>query len=104
MSQRQEQMQERLREVAAEFLARESNGQSLITVTGAQVDERGQRAIIFITVLPDSAEQKALEFANRNKQEFGMYLLKKVRGMRIPKLEFVIDKGEKMRQRLDELT
>ena len=97
-------MQERLREVAAEFLARESNGQSLITVTGAQVDERGQRAIIFITVLPDSAEQKALEFANRNKQEFGMYLLKKVRGMRIPKLEFVIDKGEKMRQRLDELT
>jgi len=104
MSQRQEQMQERLREVAAEFLARESNGQSLITVTAAQVDERGQRAIIFITVLPDSAEQKALEFANRNKQEFGMYLLKKVRGMRIPKLEFVIDKGEKMRQRLDELS
>lgn len=104
MSQRQEQMQERLREVAAEFLSRESNGQSLITVTAARVDERGQHATIFITVLPDSAEQKALEFANRNKQEFGMYLLKKVRGMRIPKLEFIIDKGEKMRQRLDELS
>lgn len=97
-------MQVRIREVAAEFLMRESNGQSLITVTAAQIDERGQRAIIFITVLPDSAEQKALEFANRNKQEFGMYLLKKVRGMRIPKVEFMIDKGEKMRQRLDELT
>jgi ribosome-binding factor A len=104
MSQRQEQMQERLREVAAEFLSRESNGQSLITVTAARVDERGQHATIFITVLPDSAEQKALEFANRNKQEFGMYLLKKVRGMRIPKLEFVLDRGEKMRQRLDELS
>jgi ribosome-binding factor A len=104
MSQRQEQMQERLREVAAEFLSRESNGQSLITVTAARVDERGQHATIFITVLPDSAEQKALEFANRNKQEFGMFLLKKVRGMRIPKLEFIIDKGEKMRQRLDELS
>lgn len=97
-------MQERLREVAAEFLSRESNGQSLITVTAARVDERGQHATIFITVLPDSAEQKALEFANRNKQEFGMYLLKKVRGMRIPKLEFVLDRGEKMRQRLDELS
>ncbi len=97
-------MQVRIREVAAEFLMRESNGQSLITVTAAQIDERGQRAIIFITVLPDSAEQKALEFANRNKQEFGMYLLKKVRGMRIPKVEFMIDKGEKMRQRLDELS
>lgn len=97
-------MQERIREAAAEFLMRESNGQSLITVTATQVDERGQRALIFITVLPDSAEQKALEFANRNKQEFGMFLLKRVRGMRIPKLEFVIDKGEKMRQRLDELS
>ena len=97
-------MQERIREAAAEFLMRESNGQSLITVTAAQVDERGQRALIFITVLPDSAEAKALEFANRNKQEFGMFLLKKVRGMRIPKLEFIIDKGEKMRQRLDELS
>lgn len=97
-------MQERVREAAAEFLNAESNGQSLITVTAAQVDERGQRATIFITVLPDSAEQKALEFANRNKQEFGMFLLKRVRGMRIPKLEFVIDRGEKMRQRLDELS
>jgi ribosome-binding factor A len=104
MSQRQEQMQERIRETAAEFLSRESNGQSLITVTAARVDERGQHATIFITVLPDSAEQKALEFANRNKQEFGMFLLKKVRGMRIPKLEFVLDRGEKMRQRLDELS
>ncbi|HEV7449179.1 MAG TPA: ribosome-binding factor A [Candidatus Paceibacterota bacterium] len=104
MSQRQEQMQERLRETAAEFLVRESNRLSLITVTAAQVDEKGQRATIFITVLPDSAETQALEFANRNKKEFGMYLLKKVRGMRIPHIEFVIDKGEKMRQRLDELS
>lgn len=97
-------MQERLRETAAEFLVRESNRLSLITVTAAQVDEKGQRATIFITVLPDSAETQALEFANRNKKEFGMYLLKKVRGMRIPHIEFVIDKGEKMRQRLDELS
>src|SRR3989344_3007083 len=104
MSQRQEQMQERVREAAAEFLMRESNGQSLITVTAAQVDERGQRALIFITVLPDSAEVKALEFANRNKREFGQYLLKKVRGMRVPQLEFIIGTGEKVRQRLDELS
>jgi len=97
-------MQERVREAAAEFLARESNGQSLITVTQAQVDEGGQRALIFITVLPDSAEGAALKFANRNKGEFGQFLLKKVRGMRVPQLEFVLDRGEKMRQRLDELS
>lgn len=97
-------MQVRLREVAAEFLLRESNRQSLITVTQAQVDEKGQRALIFITVLPDTAEEAVLKFANRNKREFGQFLLKKVRGMRIPQVEFIIDKGEKMRQRLDELS
>ena len=104
MSQRQEQMQERLREVAAEFLARESNGRSLITVTAAQVDEGGSRARIYLTVLPDDYEGEVVQFANRNRHEFGVYLLKKVRGMRIPQVEFVIDKGEKMRQRLDELS
>lgn len=104
MSERNESMKERIREAAAEFLSRESNGLSLITVTGARVDERGQKATIFITVLPDTAENQALQFANRNKHEFGVFLLKKVRGMRIPQTEFVLDRGEKMRQRLDELS
>jgi ribosome-binding factor A len=104
MSERNETMKERVREAAAEFLARESNRQSLVTVTAAEVDEKGQRARIYITVLPDDYEEEALQFANRNKREFGMFLLKKVRGMRVPQLEFVLDRGEKMRQRLDELS
>lgn len=97
-------MQERLREVAAEFLSRESNRQSLVTVTAADIDERGQRGRIYITVLPDDYEEQALEFANRNRHEFGKYFESKVRGMRIPHIEFVLDRGEKMRQRLDELS
>ncbi|MDB5225064.1 MAG: Ribosome-binding factor [Candidatus Adlerbacteria bacterium] len=104
MSQRHEQMQERMRETAAEFLARESNRQSMVTVTAAEVSGDGKRARIYITVMPDDYEEEAVKFANRNKHEFGMYLLKKVRGMRIPQMEFVIDRGEKMRQRLDELS
>jgi ribosome-binding factor A len=104
MSERQEQMQERVREAAAEFLMRESNRQSLITVTAVRMDERGGHASIYITVLPDSAEEAALAFANRQKREFGEFLLTRVRGMRLPKFEFVLDQGEKMRQRLDELS
>lgn len=97
-------MKELLREAAAEFLARESNRQSLITVTEATITEDGREGRIFITVYPDSAEEGALQFANRNRAEFAHYFTKRVKGMRAPHVEFMIDRGEKNRQRLDELS
>ncbi len=93
-----------MREVAAEFMAREAGPQSLITVTGVRMAEDGNSATILITVLPESQEDTAVKFANRNRGELGVFLTKRVRGMRPPHLEFMIDRGEKNRQRLDELT
>ncbi len=93
-----------MREVAAEFMAREAGPQSLITVTGVRMAEDGNSATILITVLPESQEETAVKFANRNRGELGVFLTKRVRGMRAPHLEFMIDRGEKNRQRLDELT
>ncbi len=95
---------EALRETAALFLSREANRNSLITVTRAHLSEDRKRGTIFITVLPESAEEAAVAFANRNRFEFGAFFEKHIRGMRIPHVEFVIDRGEKNRQRLDELT
>lgn len=97
-------MREALREAAAEFLARESNRQSLITVTGAHLSEDGKTGSILMTVFPDTAEEGAVQFANRNRTEFAHFFSKRTRGMRMPHIEFVIDRGEKNRQRLDELT
>jgi ribosome-binding factor A len=104
MSLRNEKIQEALRETAAEFLAREANRQSLITVTGAYVSEDGKRGNIFMTVFPDSAETAAVDFANRNRGEFAQFFKTRVRGVFPPRIEFVIDRGEKNRQRLDELS
>jgi ribosome-binding factor A len=95
---------EALREAAALFLSREANRNSLITVTRAMLSEDRKRGTIFITVLPDDAEEAAVAFANRNRGEFGKFFETQVRGMRIPQVEFVIDRGEKNRQRLDELS
>lgn len=95
---------ETLQHAAAEFLAREANRNALITVTRAEVSDDRKRGIIFITVLPESYEESAVEFANRNRTEFSKFFEKRVRGMRVPQVEFVIDRGEKNRQRLDELT
>lgn len=95
---------EALHHAAAEFLNREAGHQSLITVTRAELSDDRKRGIIYLSVLPDSAEQAAVDFANRNRTEFGHFFEKHVRGMQMPRVEFVIDLGEKNRRRLDELT
>ena len=96
--------QETLRTTAAEFLSREAGRESLITVTRAELSEDRKRGIVYITVYPESAEQSALSFANRNRGEFGHFFIKRVRGMYLPHVEFCVDEGERHRRRLDELT
>jgi ribosome-binding factor A len=101
---RNEKMQEVIRMAAAEFLVREANPQSLITVTRVLLSNDGKSAQIFITVFPDSAEAAALAFANRHRSGFGEFFKKQRRGAFPPKVEFYIDMGEKNRQRMDELS
>ncbi len=95
---------EALREAAAEFLSREAGRQSLITVTGVRLSENGKRADILITVFPDAEEGSALSFANRKRSDFVDFFKSRVKGGLPPRIEFMIDRGEKNRQRLDELS
>lgn len=101
---RGERITESLREAAAEFLLREATPQSLITVTGVALSPDSRNARILITVLPESQESAALSFANRHRRELAAFFKQRVRGATPPFIEFLIDKGEKNRQRLDELT
>ncbi|MDO8517844.1 MAG: ribosome-binding factor A [bacterium] len=104
MNNRTEKIREALHKVAAEFLSREAGRQSLITVTNTTVSDDGKRGTIYITVLPEKAESAALSFANRNRRELADFFKKRIRGAFPPRIEFVIDRGEKNRQRLDELS
>jgi ribosome-binding factor A len=103
MSLRDEKLNEMLREAAAEFLSAEAGRQSLITVTRAQVSEGGRSGIIYLSVLPDTEQEKAVAFANRHRREFDTFFTKKVKGARVPHVEFVVDLGEKNRRRIEEL-
>lgn len=100
---RNERMQEIVREAAAEFLSREANRDAMITVTRTEMSSDGKRCNILISVLPDSRENQALAFANRNRSEFSDFFKKKVKATP-PQIEFMLDFGEKNRQRLDELS
>jgi ribosome-binding factor A len=101
---RQTQVAETLAHHAADFFARESNGQSLVTVTHADVSPDLKNVTIYFTVLPVELEKKALEFAKRNRTEFRDYVKTRAAMKFLPTFDFEIDFGEKNRQRIDELT
>jgi ribosome-binding factor A len=101
---RGERIQEAVRAAAAEFIAREAGPRSLITVTRVMLSNDAREATIFITVLPDDAADVALAFLQRNRRDLAEFFRTRVRGAFPPHFEFVLDRGEKNRQRLDELT
>lgn len=92
-----------LSQIAAEYLNRESNGASLITVTGCTISDDFKRATIYITVLPDDKETDALNFAKRQRTDLRNFIKTKTKIGTLPFLEIEIDAGEKHRQHIDEL-
>jgi ribosome-binding factor A len=100
---RQEKIANFIKELSAEFLEREGNNTSLITVTSCTVSPDMKRGTVFITVLPDSKEHDALEFAKRKRGELRDHLKKNMKIKIIPFIDIEIDKGEKNRQKIDEL-
>jgi ribosome-binding factor A len=103
MSQRTDKVSSLVKELAAQFLGRENNGTSLITVTSADVSPDLKRGTIYMTVLPLDKEKTALEFAKRKKGELREFLKKNMNTKVVPFIEIEIDQGEKNRQKIDEL-
>jgi ribosome-binding factor A len=97
-------LEEIMKQAAADFLQRESNRLSLITVTRVVMSDKLSKANIMLTVLPEDREEEALEFARRNRKNFGEYLIKHTKLQRLPSVNFEIDFGEKNRQRIDAIS
>lgn len=96
-------MTEIIRDLAARFLLSEGNGASLITVTSVNISSDTKRAVIAFTVFPDSYQKTALEFAKRKRSEFRHFVMEQSKIGRVPQMDFVIDAGEKNRQKIDDL-
>ncbi len=102
-TERQEKVSNFLKELTANFLARENNNTSLITVTDCSVSPDMKKASIYITVLPENREATALDFAKRKRGELREFLKKNMSTKVIPFIDIEIDRGEKNRQKIDEL-
>ena len=104
MSLRDEKLISQIKELAARFFSLESNRTSLLTVTSASLSDNGKEATVFFTVFPEDKEEAVLDFAKRKRSEFKHFVKDESRLGRIPFFDFEIDKGEKNRQRIDELS
>lgn len=103
MTNRTDRIANQIKELAAQFLGRENNRTSLITITSATVSPDLKQATIFITVFPDIREKSALQFVKRKRKELREFLKKNMPIKIIPFLDAKIDLGEKNRQKIDEL-
>ena len=103
MSLRTDKINNLIRELAANFMEKEASNVSLLTVTGCEVTPDLKKATVYFTVLPESKEKSALDFAKRMRGDFRDYLKKNLEMRVIPFIDFQIDAGEKNRQRIEEL-
>ncbi len=103
MNQRNEKVANHIKELAAEFLGRENNRTSLITVTSATCSPDMKRATIYVTVLPASKENAALSYLKRQRANLRDFFKKNMEVKVIPFVDIAIDQGEKNRQKIDEL-
>lgn len=103
MSQKDDRVTKIIRELAANFIEREGNNTALITVSSVIIENRGKNALIGVTVLPDSKEEYTIDYLKRKKSDLRNYIKENSRLGIIPFIEIMIDRGEKNRQKIDEL-
>jgi len=103
MTRRQEKVSELIKELAASYLLSEANRSPMITVTRVDVSPDMSKSTVYLSVFPEDKEGEALAFAKRKLREFREHVKSKTSFKRVPFFDFVIDNGEKNRQRIDEL-
>lgn len=103
MISRTEKIGDQIREVVARVIERESNKTALITVTRVELEERGRTATVYITVLPTTGEESALNFLKRKRPDMKLAIKNHLSLKNIPFLDVAIDSGEKARQTIDAL-
>lgn len=102
-SQRQLQIEQQVLGITQDFFQRESSGASMITVTRTEVSRDMKNGTVFISVLPESKEEAAINFAKRMRSELRHFVMKRLPVKVIPFFEVEIDYGEKNRIHIDEL-
>ena len=103
LPERKDLMAREIAKAAGRFIVLNSNKQSLITVTHADISSDFAQATIYVSVLPEEQEKPALDFLKRNRGDFRNWISEEMNFKRIPTFDFAIDIGEKNRQKVQPL-
>lgn len=104
MDHRHERIVDELKKQITAFIQKESNRQSMITVTNIYLSKDFKKADFFVTVFPEAGEVAAMDFLERNQRHARAYIKNNSKLARLPFITFKLDNGEKSRQRLDEIS
>jgi ribosome-binding factor A len=96
-------MVEFIKNCAGDFFARNTSGQSMITVTNVWVSEDLRHADIFISVLPEGKAEAALNFAKRQRTDLQKYVHSRVKLMHLPMFEIILDKSGSVFDKLHDI-
>lgn len=80
-----------LQKAASDFINQQSNRQSLITVTRVSLDNRGTKGEVYVSVFPDENTKTAVEFLNRHRDDFRIFLKKHISLRALPRIQFLAD-------------
>ncbi len=103
LPERKDLMAREVARAAGKFITLNSNKQSLITVTHADISSDFAQSTIYVSVLPEAQEKPALDFLKRSRGDFRMWISDEMNFKRIPTFDFAIDFGEKNRQKVQPL-
>lgn len=81
---------------AAQFIARESSSESLITVIRARSAAHCERVTVFVSVFPKEKSCAALAFLERQRAAFSNHLKEYARLSHLPRVDFLLDDGEQL--------
>ena len=103
MSSKLEKINREMQKVFAQFVERESNKESLVTVTRCDISLDRKNIDVLVSVFPVDKEDQVIQFLERRKWDARDYMKKRIQTRVIPFVHFKIDEGEKNRQRIDQL-
>lgn len=100
---RQQKIANLIQELAAQFFEREKERDILITVTRADVSSDLKNASIYVTVMPEEKEEEIFGWIQSSLKDLRRYLGEHMKTKFTPEIRAKIDKGERARQRIEEI-
>lgn len=100
---KQERINKEMKKLFANFIEKESNKESLVTVTRCIISSDRKNIEVMVSIYPTDHEKKVINFLDRRKWDARDYMKKRIQTRVIPFVHFKIDTGEKNRQKIDKL-